>query len=573
MKSKNSINVSELADFINKEVSHENRHHRHLRESSVEKSLAHGDILGPLKVKGRDRNRHLVLRGENLYFSRFRIGDVVELSAIDPINKNLNVEGYETKVTGLNFPSPGVVELTVAGRNIPDNSTTEYFALPTSVAAIKRGMRQRLLDHDSNPYTAERSPVSQIDLRRNLKDVSNLLNETQVEALKFLIDQDLHGLVQGPPGTGKTHLLVALVQVALKSGLKIGLASLAHSAVDNALSKILKAGVDLDLCVRIASESAKVGFDLYSSPGIEDAVEKSLGSCDRRYQLFAATMHSWCMTNNPPEIDLLIIDEASQVPVYFYPFLSKLVGRVIMFGDHKQLPPVIQSSHNLEFEDIFSYEISQGRYPMLEVQYRMNEDIQSWSSGLFYDGRLQPHESVRQRDILSGKFIGNTSRQRVSLITHNGPSSNYANPLEASKVADLVAVLNGQGGLPLAQIGVVSPHRAHAGSIFAALQNKLGLQSAREVLVDTVERFQGQEREAMIFSVGVEKDDARRGDKAFLGDGRRLNVAVTRAKSRFYCFAPQTLIESGLTGPSSRLLADFLSWCGSQGAPGDRKVP
>lgn len=71
----------------------------------------------------------------------------------------------------------------------------------------------------------------------------------------------------------------------------------------------------------------------------------------------------------------------------------------------------------------------------------------------------------------------------------------------------------------------------------------------------------------MVFSFGVERNTAKSGAKEFLGDGRRLNVAVTRARSRFYCLAPRTLInEVGALGSDSDL-ADFLKWCDSSTAP------
>ena len=112
-----------------------------------------------------------------------------------------------------------------------------------------------------------------------------------------------------------------------------------------------------------------------------------------------------------------------------------------MFGDHKQLPPVIQlAQHNLPAEDIFSYEIARGNYPMLEIQYRMNQGVQEWSSNRFYYGKLLPHESNRNRDVLSSfgfssKLIGT---KVVNLHLHQGRTEHNSNKLEASKIADLV---------------------------------------------------------------------------------------------------------------------------------------
>ena len=80
----------------------------------------------------------------------------------------------------------------------------------------------------------------------------------------------------------------------------------------------------------------------------------------------------------------------------------------------------------------------------------------------------------------------------------------------------------------------------------------------KKITVDTVERFQGQEREIILLSFGVDGE----GSKVFIGDGRRLNVSVTRAKSRFYCFSSKNLKDqkSEMT-PKKSYLKDFLGWC------------
>lgn len=237
-----------------------------------------------------------------------------------------------------------------------------------------------------------------------------------------------------------------------------------------------------------------------------------------------------------------------------------------MFGDHKQLPPVIQAvRHNLPADDIFSYQISQDTYPMLETQYRMNAGIQEWSSNRFYNGRLKPDESNRDRDVLSGvsSASGLIGASPVNLIRHGGNSQNNANLKEAEMVADLVQALSDYGYLPFSEIGIVTPHRAQAGAICGALQGKIGIGDSQQILVDTVERFQGQEREAMIFSIGVEQELHKPGEKEFLSDGRRLNVAVTRAKSRFYCFAPERLMTNSLFLPKDNHLKSLLGWCES----------
>lgn len=562
MSAKKYFTVSSLSDFIQKEVRHEDFNIKRVVEGDPEELIVSGDVLGPLKPHGRE-GRSLVLRGYGLYFSRFRAGDQVDIGIVDPLTKKFSIL-KATSISMIRFPEPGALEVLVPADLLPAD-IQDIFLLPKTYSGIKKHLRQKLWDLERLGIRAENHPINKIAVRENFDHMSEHLNATQKEALRFLVDSDFNGLVQGPPGTGKTHLLVALIHLAVTSGLRVGVAALSHAAIDNALARILRSGLALDGVVRVASMKEAIKRDPYGDIDIYGLRSNSFTEAGSEFSLYAATMHAWCMSNSPADIDVLIIDEASQVPLYFHPFLEKLCSRVIMFGDHKQLPPVIQAlNHDLPAEDIFSYQISQGQYPMLEVQYRMNEGVQEWSSNRFYHGRLKPHESNKDRDLLKGCFSpsGLLGPGVVNLTGHDGACSNHANPIEAKKVADLVYAIKSEGKIPFKEIGIVTPHRAQAGAICAALQDKLGLQDSQSLLVDTVERFQGQEREAMILSMGAEKDEARRGDRAFLGDGRRLNVAVTRAKSRFYCLAPQKLIKSTASASETSHLRSFFKWCG-----------
>ena len=242
-------------------------------------------------------------------------------------------------------------------------------------------------------------------------------------------------------------------------------------------------------------------------------------------------------------VDLLIVDEAAQVPVYFLGPLQYQGKRIICLGDHKQLPPVLKGNHKktIATTEIFSCFTDSGT-PMLDTQYRMNAKIQEWPSERFYDGELRADKSVAARDILSGtsKNLGDTPLQ---LLTHKGGSSKHADAKEASRVADTVEQLLADAGhLPPEEIGIISPHRMHNGAIIRSLQAKFGVETASRIQVDTVERYQGQEREVILFSFGT--TPSKPTDIEFLGDSKRLNVAVTRAKSRFYCFASNKFVSN-----------------------------
>lgn len=551
-----------MSEFLQREARHEDLNIQRILDGDPEEQIISGNVLGPMLSTGRE-GKTLVLRGSGIYYSRFRRGDQVDIGVVDQLTKKFRVL-IGTSINMVRFPEPGVLEVLVPCE-LTEIGNPSLFLLPKTYSGIKENLRQKLWDLQRLNIQAEHHAINKTAVKHNFEHMSEQLNSTQKEALRFLVDNDFNGLVQGPPGTGKTYLLNALINLAVSSGLRVGLAAFSHAAVDNALARSLRNGLSSDDVVRVARNRQAIRKEPYGDNDVLSLSASSFSDPDGNFSLFAATMHSWCMSNSPADIDVLIIDEASQVPLYFHPFLDKLCSRVILFGDHNQLPPVIQiSNHDLPAEDIFSYQINQGSYPMLEVQYRMNEGIQEWSSNRFYHGRLRPDDSNKNRDLLKkcDSPSGLLGIGSVNLTQHNGASVNNANFVEAKKVSDLVWAIKTEGRIPISEIGIVTPHRAQAGAICAALQEKLGLNEAQSLLVDTVERFQGQEREAMIFSMSSEKDILRSGDRAFLGDGKRLNVAVTRAKSRFYCLAPQKLIESAKKTNDDIHLKSFFEWCG-----------
>ena len=235
-----------------------------------------------------------------------------------------------------------------------------------------------------------------------------------------------------------------------------------------------------------------------------------------------------------------------------------------MLGDHKQLPPVLSDRSKRYKKGYFLSSFHQDY--MLEIQYRMNSDIQSWSSNRFYKNQLKPDKSVAERDILSNQVSNNTliGNSRVNLYLHEAVNNSaYANTSEAEAVAKLIKILENKG-VPLNEIGVITPYRMQAGAVNAKIQEEYNgdVSVMEKIIVDTVERFQGQEREVILLSFGADEERPKVENKVFLGDGRRLNVSVTRAKSRFYCFSSKNLKDRKSERiPRESYLKDFLGWC------------
>ncbi len=242
--------------------------------------------------------------------------------------------------------------------------------------------------------------------------------------------------------------------------------------------------------------------------------------------------------------DVLVMDEATQStePSCYIPMV--LAERWIMAGDHRQLPPTVLSLEAKDILDKTLFERLIESHPhvsaLLRIQYRMNEKIMEFPSRTFYNGLLLAHESVRNRtlaglgyenlplnskwkDVLdpreplilvdTSKIEGRRERQRRG-------STSFENPLEARIVGELIDGLL-KMGIPEDWIGVITPYDDQVNLLDEILP--------KGIKVSTVDGFQGREKEIIVVSF-VRSNS--KGDLGFLEDLRRLNVSITRARSK-----------------------------------------
>ena len=181
---------------------------------------------------------------------------------------------------------------------------------------------------------------------------------------------------------------------------------------------------------------------------------------------------------------------------------------------------------------------------MLTVQHRMNEEIMSFPSRSWYEGRLVAHPSVASltlapRDSILGPELGFQIADTAGAgFDEESPpdSESKSNPGEARVVALLVRDLI-VGGLAPAEVGVITPYASQAALLASVLSDLVdaGLE------VDSVDGFQGREKTAIIFSAVRSNTE---GAVGFLADQRRLNVALTRAKKKLVVVADSATLSS-----------------------------
>jgi ATP-dependent RNA/DNA helicase IGHMBP2 len=414
------------------------------------------------------------------------------------------------------------------------------------------------------------------------------LNTSQQDAIRFALSASDVAILHGPPGTGKTTAVVELIRQAVRRGQKVLACAPSNLAVDNLLERLLADSEravrlghparvlpalrehTLDLMVedhddtRQARKLAKKAFGLFRQagkwtrakpePGLRQQLRqegRALLDDSRRLEakavdriLNGATVLCTTLTGldsailGQRQFDLAVIDEAAQCtePVCWLPLLR--CQCLVLAGDHCQLPARILSQEAAdEGFGISLMERLVGRYgPLvtrrLNVQYRMHEAIMEFSSQQFYDADLEAHASVRGHLLceLPGVIANRLTQTSVQFIDTAGagydeqPEPNgksWLNPQEADLVGRTVQALL-DAGVPAEAIAVIAPYAAQV----RLLRDKMQIPGLE---IDSVDGFQGREKEAVVLS--LVRSNAQ-GEVGFLADVRRMNVALTRARRK-----------------------------------------
>lgn len=362
------------------------------------------------------------------------------------------------------------------------------------------------------------------------------LNQQQREAVGRALGEPTLCCIHGPPGTGKTRTLTAAIELAVARGDRVLACAHSNQAVDNLLSGSSSTDEpeESSLHAFVINEGdvtmARVGHHS-EDPVVQQYYQ---GVNPDRADIVGATT-SAAAELDVGEFDLVIVDEATQAdqPATFIPLLRG--ENVVLAGDHKQLPPFCSDETAREeemhislfehFQRVYGEQIS----TRLIRQYRMHEDIAAFPSTQFYDGQLEHGEVNRKWQVsdlkpIVGHDLQSTERKR------DETKSRY-NPDEAELVAQQVRLLQ-MHDIDSADIGIITAYSAQISAIDDALRNE-DVENPDTIEIDTIDSFQGAEREAVIVSFVRSNDAHSSGFLAFPDEGkRRLNVALTRAKKR-----------------------------------------
>jgi len=345
-------------------------------------------------------------------------------------------------------------------------------------------------------------------------------NDAQNAAVRRAVGADDFALVHGPPGTGKTYTIARLVRALVDRGERVLLSAFTNRAVDNALDALRDQGFEdvarVGTRTGVREDMLDVRLDRRGEPN-------DRASALRSAPVVAATTAT-CGSRVLREeaFDVAVVDEASQLTEPGTLAAINLADRFVLVGDHQQLPPVVQSGDERLQRSLF--ERLHDEHPdasvMLDRQYRMSQRIQAFASREFYDGALRPATpAVAGGSLVDLPGVADSLpehlRQGVRFVDPGGRQEGNANPVEADRVAAVVAEYLDAGVDP-DDVVVIAPFRAQV----AEIERRV------DVAVDTVDRFQGSSAEVVVVSFVATGDL----DGPIFEDTRRVNVALTRAK-------------------------------------------
>ncbi|HNT54477.1 MAG TPA: AAA domain-containing protein [Anaerolineaceae bacterium] len=563
--------ITRLREFVQKEATAQAEALERQWAYPLHERVAHGWAIDGLEIT-RIQNDFIRLRCETNE-SRFREGDLLVLHQGDPhdpaaLHVDLQYDD-ETDLEAALISNESIMEAYrnprgwIADQDWFDSSLFYMSALDAAADSLRgRSIVLPLLQGILTPKTDyARYEYAQI------QGIEFGLNDTQMEAVAQAYAADLLHLIQGPPGTGKTWVLAQLARLLVADGKRVLVTALTHRAIHNALNKIPQVDADIPVC-KIGSDR-QIG-DL-SVPNYGTFADSRFGDLTDGYVVGATPFALYSHRLKHVEFDVVLFDEASQITLPLA-IMGMMAGdKYVFIGDQNQLPPVsLLSNEQTAQMSIFAYLAGRGNETMLNITYRLNDALSRWPSRTFYRGELQPSETAALRRLkLNGchtpwDTVLDPAAPVVFLdLCHE--NTTVRSRSEADATVELIMALLAHDISP-EEIGVVTPYRAQSRLIRSRLRRAIeDHQQTEKIVVDTVERMQGQEREVVIISFATASAAFAAKVSDFLFQPQRLNVAVTRPRTKLILIGSHHMLAAESAGPgvseSIALLRGLLDEC------------
>jgi len=422
--------------------------------------------------------------------------------------------------------------------DIVDSEVLRSSLLRVASAVADGGMVGQGIFQAARDLLLRRGPRSLEDMSAPLIGTDGFLSESARRLVRSLSLQPCVLAIQGPPGSGKTYSGARMIVELVRDGRRVGITAVSHKVITNLLHEVCRHASEVGVPLR-AIQKCNDGDQCRVAAVTQAADNQAVSSAIRggSAQVAAGTAWLWARPEMANSVDVLFLDEAGQISLANTLAVSQAATSIVLLGDPQQLdqpqrgihPPGAEVSalgHLLNGHATIS--ASQGLF--LSETRRLHPDVCSFTSEVFYDGRLQPRpENARQR--LNCDTLLDGTGLRFSPVEHAGNQSE--SPEEVERVGAMVEHLlqtratwsdkeGRKHALRAEDVLVVAPYNAQV----AALMEKL----PPGTRVGTVDRFQGQEAPIVFYSMATSTpEDAPRGME-FLYSLNRLNVAVSRAQ-------------------------------------------
>lgn len=360
--------------------------------------------------------------------------------------------------------------------------------------------------------------------------------------------------IQGPPGSGKTYKAARVICNLIARGDRVGVTSTGHKAINNLLAEVepvaLERGIDLRGMKKHTADNPDSVYESELDEPLIGSVDDNEAVLADDLNLTAGTAWHYCLPEATATLDYLFIDEAGQISLADALALATAAREVVLLGDPQQLPQVSQGTHPpgasasvLEhlLGDHQTIPPEQGIF--LPHTYRMHPEVTRLVSELMYEGRLESDPACANHSVTaSGEITGvgvrwlpveHTANAQASIEEADQISAAIKGLLDGGTYTDSKGAKH---ELTAPDILAVTPYNAQVGSLRARLPEG--------VRVGTVDKFQGQQAQAVFFSMATSSPAELPRELEFLFSRNRLNVAISRARCLACVVASPALLDT-----------------------------
>jgi uncharacterized protein len=362
--------------------------------------------------------------------------------------------------------------------------------------------------------------------------------------------------IQGPPGAGKTYNAAAVIVALASDGMRIGVASNSHKAINNLLTEVAKESRAKSKAVPIYKALGGDDSPEELDPRITPCASKDVdGLCIETGVVVGGSAWVFARPELDQRFDYLFIDEAGQVCLANAVAMGLAAKNIVLIGDQMQLSQPAQAVHpgRSGWSCLHYYLESHATIPpdlgvLLPTTWRLHPEICSFISDTAYEGRLRPAENTARRCVIlppDARVLSRGTGINLDEIDHEG--NTQSSEEECERIAEYVgelrrATVREDDGREHAfdvakDLLIVAPYNAQVRCLKERLNDP-------KIRIASVDKFQGQEATVVIVSMCASSLEETARGPAFLLNPNRLNVALSRARSLAIVVASSKLVRT-----------------------------